>query len=135
LVRIQVREREVHTPLRIAHGTCQRGCLICRNSAEANTQQIVRLSKIKVGGTFPFQLANGAPALLFRTKTGVFAYQTICTHQGGVTKYFSARKLLVCPVHNASFDPFKKGAVVAGPATNPLPVVKVAVKSGWVVLA
>jgi nitrite reductase/ring-hydroxylating ferredoxin subunit len=103
--------------------------------AEANSQQIVRLSRIKVGGTFPFQLANGAPALLFRTKTGVFAYQTICTHQGGVTKYFSARKLLVCPVHNASFDPFKKGAVVAGPATNPLPVVKVVVKSGWVTLA
>ena len=49
--------------------------------AEANTKQIVRLNKIKVGGTFPFQLANGAPALLFRTKTGVFAYQTICTHQ------------------------------------------------------
>ena len=103
--------------------------------AEANTKQIVRLNKIKVGGTFPFQLANGAPALLFRTKTGVFAYQTICTHQGGVTKYFSAKKVLVCPVHNASFDPFKKGAVVSGPATNPLPTVKVAVKSGWVVLA
>ncbi|MFY7825206.1 MAG: ubiquinol-cytochrome c reductase iron-sulfur subunit [Candidatus Planktophila sp.] len=103
--------------------------------AEANTKNIVQLSKIKVGGTFPFQLANGAPALLFRTKTGVFAYQTICTHQGGVTKYFSAKKVLVCPVHNASFDPFKKGAVVTGPATNPLPVVKVAIKSGWVVLA
>jgi nitrite reductase/ring-hydroxylating ferredoxin subunit len=103
--------------------------------AEATTKQIVRLSKIKVGGTFPFQLANGAPALLFRTKTGVFAYQTICTHQGGVTKYFSAKKLLVCPVHNASFNPFKKGAVVTGPATNPLPSVKVAIKSGWVVLA
>ena len=103
--------------------------------AEANTQQIVRLSRIKVGGTFSFQLANGAPALLFRTKTGVFAYQTICTHQGGVTKYFSAKKLLVCPVHNASFDPFKKGAVVTGPATNPLPTVKVAIKGGWVVLA
>ena len=102
--------------------------------ADANTKQIVQLSKIKVGGTFPFQLANGAPALLFRTKTGVFAYQTICTHQGGVTKYFSARKLLVCPVHNASFDPFKKGAVVTGPAVDPLPTVKVAVKSGWVVL-
>ena len=102
--------------------------------AEANTQQIVRLSRIKVGGTFSFQLANGAPALLFRTKTGVFAYQTICTHQGGVTKYFSAKKLLVCPVHNASFDPFKKGAVVTGPATNPLPTVKVVVKNGWVAL-
>jgi len=103
--------------------------------AEAYTKQIVQLSKIKVGGTFPFQLANGAPALLFRTKTGVFAYQTICTHQGGVTKYFSAKKVLVCPVHNASFDPFKKGAVITGPATNPLPTVKVVVKSGWVTLA
>jgi nitrite reductase/ring-hydroxylating ferredoxin subunit len=103
--------------------------------AQANTTRIVRLSRIKVGATFPFQLANGAPALLFRTRTGVFAYQTICTHQGGVTKYFSARKLLVCPVHNASFDPFKKGAVVTGPATNPLPTVKVTIKGGWVVLA
>ncbi len=103
--------------------------------AEANSKQIVRLSRIKVGGTFPFQLANGAPALLFRTKTGVFAYQTICTHQGGLTKYFSAKKVLVCPVHNASFDPFKKGAVVSGPATTALPTVKVTIKSGWVVLA
>jgi Rieske Fe-S protein len=41
---------------------------------------------------------------------------------------------MVCDVHNASFDPFKKGAVVSGPATKPLPTVKVAVKSGWVVL-
>lgn len=103
--------------------------------AEAAETRIVRLTKIKVGGTFAFQLSNGAPALLFRTKTGVFAYQTICTHQGGMTKYFSAKKVLVCSVHNASFDPFKKGAVVTGPATNPLPTVKVAVKSGWVVLA
>ncbi|CAN2164565.1 {NirD} Ferredoxin subunits of nitrite reductase and ring-hydroxylating dioxygenases [Candidatus Nanopelagicaceae bacterium] len=103
--------------------------------AQAASAQIIRLTKIKVGGTYQFQLPNGAPALLFRTKTGVFAYQTICTHQGGLTKYFSPKKLLVCSVHNASFDPFKKGAVVTGPAVDPLPTVKVAVKSGWVVLA
>ena len=103
--------------------------------AEAAETRVVRLSRVKVGGTFSFQLSNGAPALLFRTKTGVFAYQTICTHQGGMTKYLSAKKLIVCSVHNASFDPFKKGSVVAGPATNPLPTVKVAVKNGWVVLA
>ena len=108
--------------------------LLGTRAVAANTQ-IIRLNKIKVGGTYAFQLSNGAPALLFRTKTGVFAYQTICTHQGGNTKYFSAKKVLVCPVHNASFDPFKKGAVVTGPATNPLPAVKVAVKNGWVVLA
>ncbi len=102
--------------------------------AQAASTQIIRLTKIKVGGTYQFQLPNGAPALLFRTKTGVFAYQTICTHQGGLTKYFSPKKLLVCSVHNASFNPFKKGAVVTGPAVDPLPTVKVAVKSGWVVL-
>jgi nitrite reductase/ring-hydroxylating ferredoxin subunit len=54
--------------------------------AEANTKKVVQLNKIKVGETFPFQLANGAPALLFRTKTGVFAYQTICTCKAGMTR-------------------------------------------------
>jgi len=103
--------------------------------AVAAKHQIVKLSKIKVGATYAFQLKNGAPALLFRTKTGVFAYQSICTHQGGLTKYFAPRKLLVCPVHNASFDPFKKGAVVAGPAITPLPSVKVAIKGDWIILA
>ena len=102
--------------------------------AVAANNQIVQLSKVKVGASYPFQLSNGAPAILFRTKTGVFAYQAICTHQGGLTKYLSPKKLLVCSVHNASFDPFKKGAVVTGPAVDPLPTVKVAVKSGWVVL-
>jgi nitrite reductase/ring-hydroxylating ferredoxin subunit len=103
--------------------------------AVAASNQIVKLSKIKVGATYAFQLKNGAPALLFRTKTSVFAYQTICPHQGGLTKYFAPRKLLVCPVHNASFDPFKKGAVVAGPAITPLPSVKVAIKGDWIILA
>ena len=108
---------------------------ITGSRAVAANGQIVQLSKVKVGATYPFQLSNGAPAILFRTKTGVFAYQSICTHQGGMTKYFAARKLIVCSVHNASFDPFKKGAVVSGPATNPLPTVKVAIKGKWIVLA
>jgi len=103
-------------------------------AANANSQ-IVKLSKIKVGGTHSFQLKNGAPALLFRTKTGVFAYQTICTHEGGLAKFFAPRKLMVCDVHNASFDPFKKGKVVSGPATKPLPIVKVAIKGDWIILA
>jgi nitrite reductase/ring-hydroxylating ferredoxin subunit len=102
--------------------------------ALAANHQIVKLSKIKVGGTHSFQLKNGAPALLFRTKTGVFAYQTICTHEGGLAKFFAPRKLMVCDVHQASFDPFKKGKVVSGPAIKPLPIVKVAVKGDWVVL-
>ena len=108
---------------------------IMGSRAVAANNQIVKLSKVKIGATYQFQLSNGAPAILFRTKTGVFAYQSICTHQGGLTKYFAAKKLLVCSVHGASFDPFKSGKVVTGPAINPLPSVKVAIKGDWVVLA
>ena len=110
------------------------GTTLMGSNAVAANNQIVKLSKVKVGATYSFQLKNGAPALLFRTKTGVFAYQTICTHEGGLTKFFAARKLLVCSVHNASFDPFKKGAVVTGPANKPLPTIKVAIKGDWIVL-
>ena len=102
--------------------------------ATAASKNIVKLAMVKVGATFPFQLANGAPALLFRTKKGVFAYQTICTHQGALVQYLAPTKLLVCPLHNSSFDPFKAGQVVSGPATTPLPIVKVKVTGAWVVL-
>ena len=104
-------------------------------NAVAATTKIVKLKKVKVGATYAFQLSNGAPALLFRTKKGVFAYQSICTHQGGLTKYFASQKLMVCPVHNASFDPFKGGKVVAGPAVKALPTVKVSIKGAWIILA
>jgi len=108
--------------------------------AVAANNEIVKLSKVKIGGTYPFQLSNGAPAILFRTKTGVFAYQTICPHQGGLTQYLALKKLIVCPVHNASFDPFKAGKVVAGPSgqsansISKLPSIKVAIKGASIIL-
>jgi len=111
------------------------------SAATASGTRIVRLSKVKVGGSHKFQLANGAPALLFRTKAGVFAYQTICTHQGGDVNYLAAGKLMVCGVHNASFDPFAAGKVVKGPSgssastISPLPSVKVKVAGAWIVLS
>jgi thiosulfate dehydrogenase [quinone] large subunit len=92
-----------------------------------------------VGASHKFQLSNGASALLFRTKAGVFAYQTICTHNGGSVEYFAATKLMVCPVHNASFDPLASGKVVKGPdgsaasTIRPLPIVKVKIAGAWIV--
>ena len=109
--------------------------------ANAASKNIVKLSKVKVGASYKFQLANGAPAILFRTKAGVFAYQTICTHQGGDVNYLAPSKLMVCGVHNASFDPFSSGKVVAGPTgssastISPLPSVKVKVAGAWIVLS
>ncbi len=111
-----------------------------QTTAQASGTRIVRLSKVKVGGSHKFQLANGASALLFRTKAGVFAYQTICTHNGGSVEYFAASKLMVCGVHNASFDPLAAGKVVKGPdgsaatTIRALPSVKVKVAGAWIVL-
>ena len=103
-------------------------------SAIASSQKrIVRLSKFPIGTNQKFVAASGAPAFLFRTKTGVFAYSAICTHQGCTVDYFKAGKKLVCPCHGASFDPFNAGKVVSGEANFPLSKINVAIKSGWVV--
>jgi Rieske Fe-S protein len=103
-------------------------------SAIASTQKrIVRVAKLPIGSNQKFVAANGAPAFLFRTKTGVFAYSAICTHQGCTVDYFKAGKKLVCPCHGASFDPFNAGKVVSGEAKFPLAKINVSIKGGWVV--
>jgi Rieske Fe-S protein len=103
-------------------------------SAVASSQKrIVRVAKFPIGSNQKFVAANGAPAFLFRTKTGVFAYSAICTHQGCTVDYFKAGKKLVCPCHGASFDPFNGGKVVSGEANFPLAKINVSIKSGWVV--
>ena len=127
--------------LRLAMASATAAIFGSSTAAQASGKRIVRLSKVKVGASHKFQLANGAPALLFRTKAGVFAYQTICTHQGGSLKYLSSRKLLVCDIHGATFNPFSSGNVVKGPdgssasSISPLPTVKVKVTGAWIVLS
>ncbi len=106
------------------------------NSAASSAgTRIVKLSSLKVGANFKFVATNGSPAVLFRTKTGVFAYSAICTHQGCTVSYSSGSKTLKCPCHGAEFDPYKSAAVVNGPAQSPLAKVKVSVKGAWVVQA
>ena len=105
-------------------------------SSEAAAKKIVKLTKLPVGGTYSFTTsAQGIPAIIFRTKTGVFAYSMICTHQGCTVSYSKADKSLLCPCHGAKFDPLKGGAVIGGPAERPLSKIKVAVSGGWVVEA
>jgi thiosulfate dehydrogenase [quinone] large subunit len=100
----------------------------------SGSSQIIELAKINVGQTHQFALSNGMPAILFRTKTGVFAYSATCTHQGCTVSYQSSKKSLYCPCHGAEFDPFKSGGVITGPALDALPTVKVKITGDWVVL-
>jgi nitrite reductase/ring-hydroxylating ferredoxin subunit len=113
---------------------------ISLNPAQAAGAKIVRLTKLPIGSTFSFTTSTqGLPAIVFRTKTGVFAYSMICTHLGGSLTYSRTAKKLACPLHGAQFDPFKNGKVNKLPAGSTsiraLPKVKVAIKGGWVVEA
>jgi Rieske Fe-S protein len=104
-----------------------------QSAVAAAPKKIIKVSKFPVGASQQFVAANGAPAFLFRTKTGVFAYSAICTHQGCTVEYLKAGKKLVCPCHRASFDPFNGGKVISGEAKGPLAKINISIKSGWVV--
>jgi thiosulfate dehydrogenase [quinone] large subunit len=105
-------------------------------TTKASGKQIIKLAQLPVGKTFNFvHSAQGIPAIVFRTKTGVFAYSAICTHEGCSVAYKSTTKQLVCPCHGAQFDPFADAKVISGPTNRPLDKVKVKISGVWIVEA
>ena len=107
-----------------------------KSASKGSGKKIIKLATLKVGSTHNFtHSTQGVPSVLFRTKSGVFAYSAICTHQGCTVAYQKSSKHLVCPCHGAAFDPAKGAKVIAGPANAPLAKVKVAIKGAWVVEA
>jgi Rieske Fe-S protein len=61
------------------------------------------------------------------------AFSSICTHQGGAVEPEKGL-VLRCPLHGSRFDAGHDGAVVNGPATEPLPSVPVRVDGDQLVL-
>ena len=104
-------------------------------SAGANTasRKIIEDASFKVGATLNFESKAGTPAVLFRTKAGVFAYSAVCTHQGCTVQFNSASKNLQCGCHGAVFDPFDGAKVVTGPTNQPLAKIKVATEGAWII--
>ncbi|MBO0793376.1 MAG: Rieske 2Fe-2S domain-containing protein, partial [Ktedonobacteraceae bacterium] len=73
--------------------------------------------------------ADKKPSVLIHLPDGRYvAYEKACTHVGVFVRYDATTHLLVCPAHGAIFDPANGGKVLQGPATKPLPQVKVHVR-------
>ena len=67
------------------------------------------------------------------TKGEFKAFSAICTHQGGTIDKVEGGDM-VCPLHGSRFS-IKDGSVDNGPASNPLPEIRVKVEKGQVVRA
>jgi len=104
-------------------------------AVSAGSIKIIEDSALAVGKIYNFTSKSGSPAVLFKSKTGVYAYSAVCTHEGCTVQYNSASKNLQCACHGAVFDPGKDGTVVTGPTNKPLPKIKVAVEGSWIVEA
>src|SRR5215212_5091588 len=101
--------------------------------AKAGGKAIASESEVAPGSATTFK-DSGNPAVLVHLDNGDFvAYSAVCTHQGCTVAYKEDN--LVCPCHGSTFDPADGAAVVAGPATRPLPEIPVKVQGGEVVQA
>jgi len=103
--------------------------------ASSGPKNIIKGASFKVGQTHNFVSKAGTPAVLFRTKNGIFAYSAVCTHQGCTVQFNSASSKLQCGCHGAVFDPFNEANVVAGPTNTPLAKIEVATEGAWIVEA
>lgn len=85
--------------------------------------EVAVLSDIPVGGAVAVML-DGSQIIVSQPTAGeVVAFSAICTHEGCIV--VPEKKGLNCPCHKSLFDTVT-GAVLKGPATEPLPAVKVA---------
>lgn len=108
-----------------ASGSATAGAGSSAASTAAAGPALAKLSDIKVGQAITATGADGSKIIISRpTATTVAGFSAICTHQGCAVA--PAGKQLDCPCHGSVFD-VATGAVLNGPASRPLPAVKIAI--------
>lgn len=96
-------------------------------------ESLADLADVPAGGALALTTSDGVPIVIAQPSAGeVVAFSAICTHQGCTVEVQDA--VLRCPCHGSEFDALT-GAVMHGPAEDPLPRVAVAVENGTVVTA
>jgi nitrite reductase/ring-hydroxylating ferredoxin subunit len=74
----------------------------------------------KVGGFSIVDSSAGKIIVIHESDTKFAAFTAKCTHKGALVEYDAEKKQIHCPKHGSRFDQ-ETGAVVKGPAENPLP--------------
>jgi cytochrome b6-f complex iron-sulfur subunit len=101
------------------------------SQAASSSKAIAAESDVAPGSAVTFK-DGGTPAVLVHLDSGDFvAYSAVCTHQGCTVAYKKGQ--LACPCHGSLFDPADGGAVITGPAQEPLPEIPVKVQGGDIV--
>ncbi len=96
---------------------------------------VARVGEIPEGGVKVVRVEDQAVAV-FRVDGAYWAIDDVCTHDGGpLAEGHLEDHVIECPRHGARFD-IRTGAVLAMPATSPVPTwtVKVEgdeIKVGW----
>jgi Rieske Fe-S protein len=101
-------------------------------SSGGGGRTLATLSSIPDGGTVAVANPDGGTVLLTRAGQSVTGLNARCTHQGCTVAPQGA--VLHCPCHGSEFQP-GTGAVLQGPAAQPLAKVDVTVSGDQVTLA
>lgn len=96
-------------------------------------ERLAAVDDIPVGESVQVRTSEGAEVVVTRvTAEEVVVLSAVCTHQGCTVRRESSD--LACPCHGSRFDP-TDGAVLQGPAEDPLPRVEARIESGIVTTA
>lgn len=92
---------------------------------------LAKLADIEVGKCVSAKLPDGKAAIVSRpTSDTAVAFSAKCTHMGCIVQ--PAGDELHCPCHGSKYNALT-GAVIHGPAPEPLPKINVRVSNGEVV--